>query len=73
MRINELKPNISTWMNLNTMMSENTNDRIVNNFIFILMFIVFICNKTTLKEKKIIDSKFRINITYGGREEVKIW
>ena len=73
MRINELKPNISTWINLNTMMSENTNDRIVNNFIFILMFIVFIHNKTTLKDKKIIDSKFRIHITYGGREAVKIW
>lgn len=69
-RINELGPNISTWINLNAMMSENTNDRIVNNFIFILMLIVFIYNKATLKGKKIIDSKFRINITMEGRRKL---
>lgn len=71
MRNNELGPNISTWINLNAMMSENTNDRIVNNFIFILMLIVFIYNKTTLKGKKIIDSKFRINITMEERRKLK--
>lgn len=57
----------------NTMMSQNTSDRtMVNNFIFIPIFIIFICNKTILKGKKTIDSQFSIMITYGGKKEVKI-
>lgn len=37
------------------------------------IFIVFIGNKNILEGKEIIDSKFRIIITSGGGEEVKIW